>query len=100
MPGTAGSAAQAAVLACGAALFLAGNLVVRWQLGIGPVRLRLVAAAVAVATIPVGVYAGLVAQLALVTVVLVAPLVAEGRAASRQAAARTAGAPGQGDGAG
>jgi low temperature requirement protein LtrA len=99
-PGTAGSAAQAAVLACGAALFLAGNLVVRWQLGIGPVRPRLLAAAVAVATIPVGVYAGLVAQLALVTVVLIAPLVAEGQAASRQAAARTAGAPGEGNGAG
>ena len=58
------------------------------------------AAAAAVATIPVGVYAGLVAQLALVTVVLIAPLVAEGQAASRQAAARTAGAPGEGNGAG
>ena len=88
------------MLACGAALFLAGNLIVRWQLGIGPVRLRVLAAAAAVATIPVGVYAGLVAQLALVAVVLVAPLVAERPTAAGQRAARTAGAAGEGNGAG
>jgi hypothetical protein len=88
------------VLACGAALFLTGNLIVRWRLGIGPARLRVLAAAAALATIPVGVYAGLVAQLALVAAVLVAPLVAEPPTAAGQRSARTARAADAGDGAG
>jgi low temperature requirement protein LtrA len=98
--GTPASAGQAAVLACGAALFLTGNLIVRWRLGIGPARLRVLAAAAALATIPVGVYAGLVAQLALVAAVLVAPLVAEPPTAAGQRSARTARAADAGDGAG
>ena len=98
--GTPASAAQAAVLACGAALFLLGNLIVRWQLGIGPVRPRLLAAAAAIATIPVGVYGGLVAQLALVALVLIAPLVAEGRLAARRPGTAAGGTPPGADGAG
>jgi low temperature requirement protein LtrA len=98
--GSAASAAQAAVLACGAALFLGGNLIIRWQLGLGPVRPRILAAAAAVATIPVGVYAGLVAQLALVAVVLVAPLIAERRIGPGPRAVRAAGAAEHGNGAG
>ena len=98
--GSTASVGQAALLACGAALFLTGNLIVRWRLGIGPVRLRILAAAAAVATIPVGVYAGLVAQLALVAAVLVAPLIAEPRTAAGQPAARTAAATDEGNGAG
>jgi hypothetical protein len=83
---------QAAVLACGAALFLTGNVIVRRQLGTGPVRQRAVAAAVALATIPAGLAAGLEAQLAVVAVVLVAPLVAEREPAGKKGAgAGTAG---------
>jgi low temperature requirement protein LtrA len=68
---------QALVLGCGAALFLAGAAIIRRQLRTGPVRARSVAAAAALATTPVGVFAGLNAQLALVAAVLVGPLIAE-----------------------
>ena len=68
---------QAALLAIGTALFLAGNVVIRGQLGIGPVRPRSVASAAALATTAVGVAAGLEAQLIVVAAVLVAPLIAE-----------------------
>jgi low temperature requirement protein LtrA len=68
---------QAALLAIGAALFLAGNVIIRRQLGTGPVRPRSVASAAALATTAVGVAAGLEAQLIVVAAVLVAPLLAE-----------------------
>jgi low temperature requirement protein LtrA len=76
--GIAARTGQAAVLACGAALFLAGDVVIRRVLRIGPVRLRLAAALAALATMIVGVAAGLTVQLLLVAAVLVAPLIAEG----------------------
>jgi low temperature requirement protein LtrA len=83
---------QAAVLACGAALFLAGDVIIRRQLGTGPAGLRAVAAVAALATIPVGLAAGLEAQLAAVAVVLVAPLVAEhGPAGDKDSRAGAAG---------
>jgi low temperature requirement protein LtrA len=75
--GSAAGAGQALVLACGAAAFLAGDVISRWQLGTGPFRLRAAAAAAAVATAAVGTYAGLNAQLILVAAVLVTPLLAE-----------------------
>ena len=68
---------QAAVLACGAALFLAGDAVIRRVLHTGPVRLRLAAAIAALATTIVGATAGPGIQLALVAGVLMAPLIAE-----------------------
>ncbi len=77
------SAGQAAVLACGAALFLGGNAAVRRQLRIGPASARALAAALALATMAVGVVAGLDVQLVVVAVVLVAPLLAE-RALGRE----------------
>jgi low temperature requirement protein LtrA len=70
-------AGQAALLACGAALFLAGDVIFRRTLGIAPWRPRAVAAAAALPTAAVGIAAGLNAQLVLVAAVLVAPLVAE-----------------------
>jgi low temperature requirement protein LtrA len=73
---TRASAGQAAVLACGAALFLGGNAAVRRHLRIGPASARALAAAVALATMAVGVVAGLDVQLMVVAVVLVAPLLA------------------------
>jgi low temperature requirement protein LtrA len=77
--GTPAEAAQAAVLGGGAALFLAGDVIIRKQLGSGPLRLRMAAAVAALATAAVGAFTGLNAQLVLVAAVLVAPLVAESR---------------------
>jgi low temperature requirement protein LtrA len=78
LSGTAGgSAGQSAVLACGAALFLGGNAAIRRHLRIGPVRLRVLAAALELVTIGVGVAAGLDVQLVIVAMVLVLPLLAE-----------------------
>jgi low temperature requirement protein LtrA len=85
-PGTPVSAGQAFVLAGGASLFLAGDVIIRWQLGTGPVRLRAIAAVTALLTAVVGMFAGLGAQLLLVAEALVWPLVAEGRADARLAA--------------
>jgi low temperature requirement protein LtrA len=69
--------AAAAVLAVGAALFLGGDIAFRLQLRTGPVRLRIVAAALALATTAVGAAVALEAQLALLTAILVAMLVLE-----------------------
>jgi low temperature requirement protein LtrA len=75
-PGPAGAAV---VLACGAALFLVGDMSIRRQLQIGPVRLRAAAAVLALATIPVGTFGALEAQLIVITVLLVVMLVTEWR---------------------
>jgi low temperature requirement protein LtrA len=75
----AGPARAAVVLGAGAALFLAGDVSIRWQLRIGPVRLRVVAALLALATIPIGALVALEAQLVVMTVVLAGSLVLERR---------------------
>ena len=67
----------AVALAAGAALFLAGDVAFRRLLGLGPVLIRSVTAAAAAATIAVGVAVTVEAQLALVTAMLAAMLVAE-----------------------
>jgi low temperature requirement protein LtrA len=96
----AASAGQSAMLAVGAALFLAGEVIIRAKLRTGPVRLRAAAAVVALATVPAGMFAGLNVQLVLIAVVLIAPLVAEGVAAAWPGEGETAeGATGD-DGAG
>jgi low temperature requirement protein LtrA len=71
------SAGQAAVLACGAALFLGGTAAIRRHLRIRPAWLRAVAAALALVTIAIGAVAGLDVQLVVIAVILVAPLLAE-----------------------
>lgn len=86
---TSSSAGQAAVLACGAALFLGGNAAIRRHLRIGPAWLRALAAVLALVTITVGVAAGLDVQLVVVAVIMAAPLLAE-RALGRDS-------PGQAD---
>jgi low temperature requirement protein LtrA len=68
---------QAAVLAGGTALFLTGDVLIRQMLRTGPTRLRIGAAIAALATMVVGVVAGLDVQLLLVAGVLMAPLIAE-----------------------
>jgi low temperature requirement protein LtrA len=72
-----GSTGQSAVLACAAALFLAGNAAIRRYLRIGPFRLRVLAAVLELATIAIGIAAGLDVQLVIVAAVLVLPLAAE-----------------------
>jgi low temperature requirement protein LtrA len=77
--------AQAAVLAAGAALFLAGDVVIRRVLHIGPTRMRIAAAVAALATTAAGATLGLEAQLLLVAVVLIAPLITERQAPGGEA---------------
>jgi low temperature requirement protein LtrA len=77
------SAGQAAVLACGAALFLGGNAAIRRHLRIRPAWLRAAAAVLALVTIAIGAVAGLDVQLVVIALILVAPLLAE-RALGRE----------------
>jgi low temperature requirement protein LtrA len=74
-----GRPAAAVVLAVGAALFLAGDVAFRLQLRTGPVRLRMAAAVLALATAGLGAAVALDAQLALLTAILIATLVLEHR---------------------
>jgi low temperature requirement protein LtrA len=73
----AGPVAAAAVLAAGAALFLAGDVAIRRLLETGPVRLRAAAAVLALATTAIGALIALEVQLAVITAVLVGMLVLE-----------------------
>ena len=66
-------------LAVGVALYLAGEVLFRRFLRLGPVRTRLVAVLLAVATAPVGLTAGYVAQLTLLVLLLTAMLMIERR---------------------
>jgi low temperature requirement protein LtrA len=69
--------AAAVLLAVGAALFLAGDVAFRRLLRIGPVGIRAIAGLAVLATIAVGVSVTIEAQLAAVTVLLIAMLVIE-----------------------
>ncbi len=80
-------ARAAGVLAVGAALFLAGDVVFRLQMRTGPVRLRTTAAVLALGTTAVGAAVSLDAQLALLTAILAATLTME-RTLARRAAGR------------
>jgi low temperature requirement protein LtrA len=77
--------AQAAVLAVGAALFLAGDVVIRLVMHTGPTRVRIAAAAAALATTAAGATLGLEAQLLLVAAVLIAPLITDRQVPGGQA---------------
>ena len=76
--------ARALALAGGVALFLLGDVLFRRELAIGPGRWRAAVAALALATIPLGVAVAAVAQLAALVALLVAGFAAERAAASRQ----------------
>jgi low temperature requirement protein LtrA len=69
--------AHALLLAGGAAAFLAGDILFRRVLRIGPARHRAVAAALALATIPIGLAAPAVLQLSVLGIVLGGSLAAE-----------------------
>jgi low temperature requirement protein LtrA len=75
--------AAAGVLAVGAALFLAGDAAFRLQMRTGPVRLRLAAAVLALATTALGAAVSLDAQLAALTATLAAALIGEHALAGR-----------------
>jgi low temperature requirement protein LtrA len=67
-------------LAAGVAVYLAGEVAFRRALRLGPFRTRLLAAGLAVATAPVGLTAGYVAQLTLLVLLLTGMLTFERRA--------------------
>jgi low temperature requirement protein LtrA len=68
-------------MGCGVALFLAGSAAFRHALRIGPGRYRLTAAAVALAASWVGVTLSVAAEMAVLTLIVAAALLAEHRAA-------------------
>jgi low temperature requirement protein LtrA len=69
--------AHALLLAGGVAAFLAGDILFRRTLRIGPARHRAIAAALALATVPVGLAASAVFQLSVLGIVLGGSLAAE-----------------------
>jgi low temperature requirement protein LtrA len=69
--------AHAWLLAGGVAIFLAGDILFRRTLGIGPARHRATAAALALATVPVGLAASAVFQLTFLGIALAGCLAAE-----------------------
>jgi hypothetical protein len=64
-------------------LFVAGDVAIRRMLRIRPVRPRAAAAALALATTPIGAFIALEVQLVVITVLLVTMLVLERRPALR-----------------
>jgi low temperature requirement protein LtrA len=69
----------ALALGIGAAAFIGGTAAFRAALGTGPTRLRLAAAILALATVPLGALVAIEAQLGLITAGLVVMLVTEAR---------------------
>jgi low temperature requirement protein LtrA len=80
--------AHALLLSGGAALFLAGDVLFRRTLDIGPGHLRAVAAALALATIPLGLTVSALAQLAVLVLFLSGSLLLEARAARSPSGSR------------
>jgi low temperature requirement protein LtrA len=73
--------AHTLMLSGGVALFLAGDVLFRHTLRLGPSTLRATAAALALATVPLGLVVPAVAQLAVLVLVLAGSLLAEARLA-------------------
>jgi len=84
----AGPVGAAVVLAAGAALFLAGDVAIRGLLRLGPVRMRVTAAVLALATTPIGALVALEVQLIVITVLLVVMLILEPTPAQRSRSPR------------
>ena len=72
------------LLGTGIALYLGGMALFRRLLHTATIRVRLVAAALALATVPIGVALGALAQLALLVVLMLSLLAVEQRGAERQ----------------
>ena len=75
----AATAATAALVSGGVAVYLIGGAAFRWLFGIGTTRARLVTAAVVAGIAPLGVLLGSLMQLALVVLAVVVMLLAERR---------------------
>jgi low temperature requirement protein LtrA len=73
--------AHALMLSGGAALFLAGDLLFRRTLHLGPATLRATATGLALATVPLGLALSALAQLTTLVLVLAATLALERRTA-------------------
>jgi len=78
-PPSAAPAAAVISLAAGTAALLAGDIAFRRLLRIGRARWRVAGAAASAATVAVGLWAGLPAQMGLLTAILVAVVAAERR---------------------
>jgi low temperature requirement protein LtrA len=78
-PFTALSWARATLLGGGVAIFLAGDVLLRREFGIGRVRIRAAAAALAAATLPLGAVVFPTAQIAALAALLGAAMLAERR---------------------
>jgi low temperature requirement protein LtrA len=76
------SFAAALGLGGGVTVFLAGDVMFRRELGIGPLRLRSAAAVLALATIPLGLEVSAFLQVAVLAAMLAAALLLEGQARS------------------
>jgi low temperature requirement protein LtrA len=81
--------APAVELAAGAAVFLAAEAAFRRVLGIGPSGARLAAAAICMATIPLGLHVAAAAQLAALVAVIAAAFAIEARPTPARRPART-----------
>jgi low temperature requirement protein LtrA len=82
-PFSAGSWTRATILAGGVAAFLAGDVLFRRALELGGLRVRAGAAALAVATVPLGAAVFPTAQVAALVALLVGAIAAEGYSGSR-----------------
>jgi low temperature requirement protein LtrA len=69
--------ALALALGGGLAVFLVGDVLFRRSLGLGPLRLRLVTAALALATLPLGIFVAAAAQIGALVALAVACILAE-----------------------
>jgi hypothetical protein len=74
---------RAGLLGGGVALYLAGDVLMRWELGIGRVSIRIGAAVLAVATLPLGAIVSAAAEIAALVVILVAAIGLETRLQER-----------------
>jgi low temperature requirement protein LtrA len=78
-PSHALSWSRAALLGGGVALYLAGDVLLRWELGIGRVPIRIGAALLAIATLPLGATISAAAEIAALVIVLVTAIGLETR---------------------
>jgi low temperature requirement protein LtrA len=75
---------RAALLGGGVALYLAGDVLMRWELGIGSASIRIGAAVLAVATLPLGATVSAAAEIAALVVVLIGAIGLETRLRSTE----------------
>jgi len=70
---------RAALLAGGVALYLAGDVLLRWELGIGRASIRVVVAVLALGALPLGATVSGTAEIGALVVILVVGICLESR---------------------